>query len=58
MQLFAVLAELDGTGVPLAYLFVERDASCESALPGSLTQILDQVLRHLSRTGLNPAFVG
>lgn len=58
MQLFAVLAELDGTGVPLAYLFVEKDASCSSAFPGTLTQILDQYLRYLSQTGLVPAFVG
>ena len=60
-ELFAVLAELDGTGVPLAYLFIEKSfsiGSTLSAVPGKLTQILDQFLRPLLHLGFNPAFFG
>ena len=37
MDLYAVLAELDGTGVPLAYLFVEKDNSTGPAPAGTMT---------------------
>ena len=56
MDLFALLAEFDGTGIPLAYCFlvtisVEHTRHSE---PG----ILDQFLRALKAGGLNPAFFG
>ena len=60
MDLFALLAELDGTGVPLTYCLVETvsiDNTCHSE-PGALTAILDQFLRVLKAGGLDPAFFG
>jgi len=62
MDLFAVLAELDGTGVPLAYCFTEihkDNAKGERrAEPGATTAILDQFLRPLQASGCNPTFFG
>lgn len=58
MLLFGVLAEFDGTGVPVAYLFVEKDTSAGTAPIGAMTIILDQFLRPLLESGLNPSFVG
>lgn len=37
MSLLAVLAELDETGVPLAYLFVEKVGLYEPTVSGNLT---------------------
>lgn len=37
MDLFAALAELDRSGIPLAYLLVERAGSDEPTASGSLT---------------------
>jgi hypothetical protein len=61
MDLFAVLAELDGTGVPLAYLFVEILASEDGVKrsdAGATTHLLDQFLRALKISGFDPAFFG
>ena len=58
MDLFALLAELDGTGVPLAYCFVETVSidNTRHSEPGALTAILDKFLRVLKAGGLDPAF--
>ena len=58
MLLFGVLAEFDGTGVPIAYLFVEKNMSAGTASTGAMTHILDQFLRPLLESGLTPSFVG
>ena len=60
MDLFALLAEFDGTGVPLAYCFVETISveHTRHSEPGALTGILDQFLRVLKAGGLDPAFFG
>lgn len=58
MLLFAVLAELDGNGVHVAYLFVERDTSIKPSSPGAMTKVLDQFLRPLFESGFAPSFVG
>ena len=60
MDLFALLAELDGTGVPLAYCFVETISAKQTrhSEPGALTAILDQFLRVLKSGRLDPAFFG
>ncbi|EGU82050.1 hypothetical protein FOXB_07435, partial [Fusarium oxysporum f. sp. conglutinans Fo5176] len=62
MHLFAVLAEVDGTGIPLAYCFMEvfKDNSkgVRQADPGATTSLLDQFLRPLCAAGFNPIFFG
>lgn len=58
MHLFRVLAEFDGTGVPLAYLVVEKHTSDRIASTGAITYILDQVLRPLLESELEPYFSG
>ena len=51
MSLFAVLAEVDGTGVPLAYYFMEtfegNSHGVRQAAPRATTAILYQFLRPL-----------
>ena len=58
MDLFAVLAEVDGTGVPLAYCFmevVENDNKGEHrAMPGATGGILCHFLQELRDLGLDP----
>lgn len=57
----AVLAELDGTGVPLCYLFYGNngsDIASSSNVPGSSTSILEQFLKPLRDAGFNPSFFG
>ena len=56
MDLYAVLAELDGTGVPMAYLFVEKDTLTGTASSGTMTQVLDQFLRPLIGIRINSIF--
>ncbi|KAI0994016.1 hypothetical protein K3495_g14167 [Podosphaera aphanis] len=47
-DLFAVLAEFDGTGVPSAYLFIEKSVeNSRPGVPGKMVQILDQFMRTL-----------
>lgn len=61
MELYSVLAELDGTGVPLAYMFVEKCGSTGSNRPmedGAMTHVLDQFLRPLFLAGFTPSFFG
>ena len=62
MDLFAVLAEVDGTGVPLAYCFVEvipsNDGTKQAADAGALTHILQQLLQRIRLAGFDPAFFG
>ena len=62
MHLFAVLAELDGTGIPLAYCFMgifsDNSHGVRQADPGVTTGLLDQFLRPLHKTGFNPTFFG
>jgi hypothetical protein len=62
MDLFAVLAEVEGTGVPLAYCFMEvfeNDAKGERhAMPGATSSVLCQFLQPLRLSGLNPTFFG
>ena len=62
MDLFAVLAEVDGTGVPLAYCFTQvfqdNDRGVCRAEPGALTSLLEQFLRPLQSFGFNPTFFG
>lgn len=41
LELYAWLAELDETKVPMAYLFVEKVPSNENAPNRGLTQVLD-----------------
>ncbi|KAI0999358.1 hypothetical protein K3495_g8838 [Podosphaera aphanis] len=60
MSLSAVLAGLDGTGVPLCYLFLGIDSSSlsNSATPGATITILRQFLQPLKDAGYNPSFFG
>jgi hypothetical protein len=60
MELFAVLAELDGTGVPLAYLFLETrlEDGEKNTDRGAVTHLLDQFLRPLKTSGFDPTFFG
>lgn len=58
MDLYAVLAELDGTGVPMAYLFVKKDRLTGTAPTGAITQILVKFLRPLQERIIAPLFVG
>ncbi|KAI0999664.1 hypothetical protein K3495_g8534 [Podosphaera aphanis] len=47
-DLFAVLAEFDGTGAPSAYLFIEKSVENSTpGVPGKMVQILDQFMRTL-----------
>lgn len=55
MDLFAVLAEFDGTGTPLAYLFVQKLAPAEA---GAMTQVLVKFMEKIRFLGLEPSFVG
>src|SRR6516164_4784086 len=62
MDLFVVLAEVDGTGVPLAYcfmdVFTDNSRGVRRADPGATTHLLDQFLRPLRKAGFNPTFFG
>ena len=56
-DLFAVLAEFDGTGVLLAYLFIEKSVENSTPrVPGKIAQILDQFMRPLLHLGFRPSF--
>jgi hypothetical protein len=62
MDLFAVLAELDGTGVPLAYCFVDivenNKKNERRAMPGAISSVLCQFLQNLRASDLDPTFFG
>lgn len=54
MRLFAVLAEVDGAGVPIAYLFVdvqENEEGRKEAVPGAMIGILQKFLGLLKAFG-------
>ena len=51
----AVLAEVDGAGIPLAYLFIKTDCTADN---GAQTNLLDQFLRHFRHSGFMPTFWG
>ena len=55
LDLYAVLAEFDGTGVPLAYMFVEKQGKTSA---GALTSLLEQFLGRLKEENFNPRFFG
>ena len=56
-ELFAVLADFQGTRVPLADLFVVRNSQCQ-ADPGRLSVLLINFIVGLKDRGLNPDFFG
>lgn len=62
MELFAVLAELDGTGVPLAYMFVAKEnrhstePKVAESSPFDMAQILREFLLPLKEMGFGPLF--
>jgi hypothetical protein len=59
MYLFVVLAELDSTGVPLAYcldVFEDNGKGERRAMPGTVSGILCQFLRNLRVSGLSLTF--
>lgn len=61
MDLFAVLAEVEGIGIPLAYCFVGKAPSVDGSNqsnPGALTFLLEEFLRHLQQAGFSPTFFG
>ena len=61
MGLFAVLAEVDGSGVPVAYLLVEVKENAngkKKAGPGAMIQLIQNFLRPLKNSGFSPAFFG
>lgn len=59
--LFAILAEVDGSGVPLAYMLVDIIPAIDGtsrADASSMIDLLRQFLQRLPESGVNPAFVG
>lgn len=62
MELYAVLAEFDGTGVPLCYMFVEKTpvSGTSASRPGDagMTGIVHQFLVPVREPGLRPTFFG
>ena len=61
MDLFAVLAEVEGTGVPLVYCLVEPPQGNSVGKkarsdPGAMTSIIQQFLERLKDFGFNPKF--
>ena len=61
MDLYAVLCELAGTGVPLCYLLVaanNHDQAPISTIAGAKTNILTQFLQPLKTYNFNPTFFG
>ena len=58
MDLFALLAEFDGSGFPLGYFFVET-ISVERDRPsvaGALAGSIEQLLQVFKDSGLKPSF--
>ena len=60
MGLFAVLAEVDGAGIPFAYLFVDVQKGSEqtTAAPLATLGLLTCFLTSLKDGGFNPVFFG
>ena len=63
MELFTVLAELDGTGTPLAYCLVDKQNVQPDAYqrrradPGAMLFILSKFLIKLKGLGFDPSFI-
>lgn len=62
-ELFAVMGELDGTGVPLAYLFKlntvpRNERRTERQEQGAMIELLRLFLQDIKSFGLNPKFFG
>ncbi|KAI1007735.1 hypothetical protein K3495_g495 [Podosphaera aphanis] len=57
MELYTVLARLDGAGASMVYLFVEKNNSFGTSSPGTMTQVIYQFLKVLDNLGVNPSFV-
>ncbi|GET00896.1 ATP-dependent DNA helicase Pif1 [Rhizophagus clarus] len=53
-ELYVVHAEVDGMGIPLAYLFIENNGNCSN---GIRTGIIIDFLVQLKTRGLNPDFL-
>ena len=61
MELFGVLAEVDGAGIPLAYLFMETvqaENGSTTAKHDAIANVLAQFLGVLRTTGYRPEFFG
>ena len=61
MGLFAVLVEVDGAGIPVAYLLYEVAPNAKGekkAETGAMVYLLQQFLGSLKAIGFNPTFVG
>ena len=61
MELSAVLAEVDGTGVPVAYCFLEKlpaENGNRQSQAGATTRVLAAVLQQLKDVGFRPTFFG
>ena len=61
MDMFAVLAELDGSGIPLCYMFVEKgttENTKPSANEGATIAVITTFLSPLKDHGFNPHFFG
>ena len=62
MDLFAVLAEFEGTGVPLGYCFIRvkkpLDGMTTRTNPGEWSLLLCQFLRYFRDVGFQPSFFG
>lgn len=56
--LFAVLAEFDGIGAPIAYIFVEKDKLVGFSPLRAAIQVLDQFPRPILELEFNPFFFG
>ena len=52
-ELYNLHAEMNGTGFPLSYLFVENNGQCKG---GIRTGILQKFLTIFRNRGLNPTF--
>ncbi len=57
-SLFAILAEVDGTGIPLACVFAKPTQERQQSMSAPLMELLQQVLLKIREEGFNPVFFG
>jgi len=59
-SLYAVLAEVDGTGIPVAYVFIKPtgDRTQTRSTSPPLMEFLHQVLNHVRQEVFDPTFFG
>lgn len=60
-DLFAVLAEADGAGVPIGYIFVEKRGVADSGRrseDGAMTALIAEFLKQVWNAGFRPRFFG